>query len=76
MDTIGGLKGKTTHNGIPQGDILSPLVFLIYTTYLELDENSNATTFQFADDICILAWGDSEVEANCQLNTALDMMVS
>ena len=45
---------KEAKIGLPQGSILSPLLYIIYTYDLEhLFINSNLNILQFADDICI-----------------------
>lgn len=72
IDTVSGLVEKSTDAGIPQGDVLSPTVFLIYTSFLELNGCDNAMTFQFADDICILAWDVGEIDANNRLQSAMN----
>lgn len=47
------------YNGIPQGSILSPLLFNIYTAELHDMFDDNIGIVQYADDICLYATHDS-----------------
>lgn len=76
VDTTSGILNHSTSNGIPQGDVLSPLVFLIYTSILHECELDDALLFQFADDLCILAWGVGEIETNQVLQRAFNEIVA
>ena len=40
-------------SGVPQGSILGPMLYLLFTSDLPIPENSIVATF--ADDTCILA---------------------
>lgn len=44
---------RTVHNGIPQGSILSPILFNIYTRSLHEMWEDSVKVIQYADDICI-----------------------
>lgn len=56
IDTVDGHRTATSNEGIPQGDVLSPLIFLLYTTTIFDIEVDNMEIFQFADNICLLVW--------------------
>lgn len=62
METVGGLKTGETSEGIPQGDVLSPLVFLLYTTPLFELYVEGSMLLQFADDLCLIAWSSNAME--------------
>lgn len=50
---------RITNQGLPQGSILSPLLYLIYAADFEKIFDQNIRVLQFADDICILSSGNS-----------------
>ena len=55
-------------NGIPQGSLVSPILFLFYNSELITkctDSGHKASAIGFVDDVNILAWGES-TEKNCQ----------
>lgn len=54
-------------DGISQGDVLIPTVFLPYTASLFGLDAENATLFQFADDVSVVAWGRSMTEVTSNL---------
>lgn len=45
---------KILDNGLPQGDILSPMLFNIYSSVLHQLENDDTKIMQYADDFSIL----------------------
>ncbi|GAE00309.1 hypothetical protein CIMG_02747, partial [Paecilomyces variotii No. 5] len=52
------------HTGIPQGSLLSPILYLFYNANPQ-EEEPPVRKFGYIDDTNMLATGDSE-EANCQ----------
>lgn len=62
VETVNGNVSESSSEGIPQGDVLSPIIFLLYTTPLFGLQHDKTDLFQFADDICILAWGKKITE--------------
>ncbi|XP_055593235.1 uncharacterized protein LOC129744638 [Uranotaenia lowii] len=50
---------RTISNGLPQGDVLSPTLFNLYTSDLHLTQNEDADILQFADDFALVVRGKS-----------------
>lgn len=66
-DAYSDLKGICA--GVPQGSVLGPILYLLYTSDMpEEDENTIAT---FADDTAFLATGDNTQETSLKLNNTL-----
>jgi hypothetical protein len=47
-------KWETVGQGVPQGSVLGPLLFISYINGLPVRINKRADVFLFADDTCIL----------------------
>lgn len=56
-------------------DVLSPLVFLLYTTTIFNMELDNFELFQFADDICIIVWDRKLTDVAERLQQATTLFV-
>lgn len=67
-----GLLGpRTAHSGLPQGSILSPSLYLIYTYDIESICHPSTCIIQFADDICLYSTSDVIDKANSSLEASL-----
>lgn len=56
IETIDGNRINKSNEGVPQLDVLSPLIFLIYTSSTFSMNSGDSKLFQFADDLCVIAW--------------------
>lgn len=62
---------KTTSTGLPQGSVLSPTLFNIYTKSLHNINNDGTKTFQFADDFAIVIENENIRKAEIDAQLAL-----
>lgn len=60
---------RTVWKGLPQGSVLSPLLYNIYTYDLETSLKASANVLQYADDLLIYKSGKS-IENSCQALTS------
>lgn len=61
--------------GLPQGDILSPTLFNIYTAKLHDIQVEGVTLVQYADDFAVVIIGDSEEEINERGNRFMEFFI-
>ncbi|XP_049871583.1 RNA-directed DNA polymerase from mobile element jockey isoform X2 [Pectinophora gossypiella] len=68
------LEPRRVWRGLPQGSVLSPLLYSLYTYDLEVCVNSFCNVLQYADDLVLYASSDSLEEATGKLNHALQYL--
>jgi hypothetical protein len=62
----------TIQSGVPQGSVLGPILYVLFTS--DLPTNIHTTTGTFADDTVILASHDDPVIASKRLQGHLDQL--
>lgn len=65
---------RTVWKGLPQGSVLSPLLFSLFTYDLEQAVEPFCSILQYADDIALYVCENSMVNASSRLNSALDYL--
>ena len=65
---------NTVKSGIPQGSVLGPTLFSLYTSNLP-EAITTATTYMYADDTTLYCIGDSIDAVISELNKALEELL-
>lgn len=74
---VGNIKMcRTICNGLPQGDVLSPTLFNVYTTELHNINQNDVVLIQFADDFALLVRGKNNEEANEKTQNVITQLVN
>ncbi|KAJ8942270.1 hypothetical protein NQ318_008014 [Aromia moschata] len=65
---------RVTSLGLPQGSILSPLLYIIYSSDFNSHLEQSIRTIQFADDICIYIETTSISQGHSKLSQAMEVI--
>ncbi|XP_045783590.1 uncharacterized protein LOC123879731 [Maniola jurtina] len=65
---------RTVWKGLPQGSVLSPILYNIYTYDLDISVNRYANVLQYADDLLLYVAGPSLDNVSELLNLALNAL--
>ena len=68
-------KSRIIRQGLPQGSVLSPLLFIMYINNLAVLMPESETIAMFADDVSILSTRRSKEEATRAAQAAVDIVV-
>ncbi|RVE50092.1 hypothetical protein evm_005298 [Chilo suppressalis] len=72
----GHFKSRLTCRGLPQGSILSPLLYNVYTYDLESYIAGRANILQYADDLVFYVSGSSIIELSQSVSNVLTLLKS
>jgi hypothetical protein len=67
-------KRRTLRAGVPQGSVLSPLLFILYTTGLSDHLSTDTRVHAYADDIALRITGRDIAEMEGLMNSDLDQL--
>lgn len=65
-------EAKMIHAGVPQGSVLGPLLYVLYTS--DLPEHEGNTLASFADDTAVLAVGEDNCESTLKLGRSIEKL--
>ena len=66
---------RQLHQGLPQGSVLSPLLFIFYINYLANILPANTVNCLFADDVSILSSHTDRSKAGAAVQAAVDIVI-
>lgn len=73
---VGGEKeiNRNVYEGLPQGALLSPILYTLYTSEIMKDIDEDIDRLQFADDIAVYAIGKNNSENRRKITAAVEII--
>lgn len=67
---------RTVYKGLPQGAVLSPILYALYTNKLTNRIDKMVPIVQFADDVALYVQGLNRMDNKCNLEVAVDRIAN